>query len=153
MSFRQTTGPGAALIALLVLSGCSGNTSPTQPTSTPSESPSQTASAAAPTAPIAAPASPSGSRTRPAPPPPPGPGELDGGSCLKLTGATLNLMSGASAEENRKAAEAITGFNPPDDVRAAVEHFVGTAGLQQSDPDKNTYSRTINNWVEKVCPV
>lgn len=62
-------------------------------------------------------------------------------------------MSGASAEENRTAAETIKGFNPPEDVRAAVEHFVGTGGLQQSDPAKNTYSRVINNWVEKVCPV
>lgn len=149
---RHRLGGAAALTALLLIAGCSGNKFPTHPTSTPPDTPSagQTPAAAAPTPPAAAP---SGSATRPAPPPPPGPGQLSGGDCLKLTGATLNLVSGADAEENRKAGETITGFNPPDDVRAAVEHFVSTGGLQQADPQKNAMSKTINNWVEKVCPV
>ena len=90
---------------------------------------------------------------RPAPPPPPGPGQLNGGDCLKLTGATLNLVSGGNSDDTRKAADTIEGFNPPDNVREAVEHFASTGGLQQSDPKKNDYSKSINNWVEKVCPV
>ena len=62
-------------------------------------------------------------------------------------------MSGSSADDNRKAADTVESFNPPADVRDAVEHFVSTGGLQQTDPKKNEYSRTVNNWVEKVCPV
>jgi hypothetical protein len=154
MSYRENLPPGrrhgaraATLAALLLIAGCSGNETPTRPTT----SPNQTPAASAPTPPAAG--APSVSATRPAPPPPPGPGQLDGGSCLKLTGAILNLVSGTSAEDNRKAADTIEGFNPPDDVRTAVEHFVSTGGLQQSDSQKNGNSKIINSWVEKVCPV
>jgi hypothetical protein len=145
---RRIGGPAAAAAALLLIAGCSGHTYPTHPTSTPPDTPStsQTPAAAAPTPPPGAP-------TRPAAPPPPGPGQLSGGDCLKLTGATLNLVSGVNSDDSRKAGDTIEGFNPPDDVHAAVEHFVSTGGLQQTDPQKNALSRTINNWVEKVCPV
>ena len=140
---------GTATVAVtLLIAGCSGNKTPAPPTSASSSS-----ATAETTAAVAAPGGPSGSATRPAPPPPPGPGQLDGGACLKLTGATLNLVSGAGSEDSRKAADAIESFNPPGTVREAVEHFVTTNGLQQSDPKKNEYSRTINNWVESVCPV
>jgi hypothetical protein len=145
-------GGPVALAALLLIAGCSGNKFPTHPTSTPPDT-ANTSQTPAASAPAAEPGAPSISATRPAAPPPPGPGQLNGGDCLKLTGATLNVVSGASAEDSRKAAETIEGFNPPDDVRAAVEHFVSTGGLRQSDPQKNTLSKTINNWVEKVCPV
>lgn len=142
---------GTVTVAVtLLIAGCSGNKTQAPP---PSASSSSVNSTPAEASAAPAPGGPSGSATRPAPPPPPGPGQLDGGACLKLTGATLNLVSGTSAEDNRKAADAIESFNPPDNVREAVEHFVGTNGLQQSDPKKNEYSRAINNWVEKVCPV
>ncbi|MEZ0053356.1 hypothetical protein ABIA30_004385 [Mycobacterium sp. MAA66] len=144
----------AAALAALLLAGCSGNKYPTAPSSTPPDtaSPSQ-APTPAQTAPTDAASPPSISATRPAPPPPPGPGQLSGGDCLKLTGATLNLVSGANSDDNRKAADTIESFSPPDNVREAVEHFVSTGGLKQTDPKKNDYSKTINNWVEKVCPV
>jgi hypothetical protein len=137
-SRRAYSRQAAVLAAALLLAGCSGNKAPTQPTTTP-ETPAQTATAAPASTPPAAPA--------------PDSGQLDGGTCLQLTGAVVNLMSGSSPDDARKASDTISGFHPPDNVLAAVSHFVNTNGLHTSDPDRSQYSRTLNDWVEKQCPV
>ncbi|MDH6243391.1 hypothetical protein [Mycobacterium sp. OTB74] len=153
MSYRETTTvrrslgrSSVTLAALLLIAGCSGHKTATQPTSTPSDTAGQSA-AAAPNLPPGV--------TPPAGPPsgPSDSGQLDGGTCLQLTGAVVNLVSGATGDDTAKAADTIKGFNPPQDVLAAVAHFVGTNGLHTDDPDRNQYSRAINNWVEKKCPV
>ena len=131
----------AVLAAALLLAGCSGDKQPAQPTTTPpSTSAAQSTSAAPGTPDAGAPPSPTNR-------------QLDGGTCLQLTGAVVNLMSGASADDAKAAADTITGFHPPADVQAAVTHFAKTNGLHTTDPDRTQFSRTLNNWVEQQCPV
>lgn len=131
------------LAAALLLAGCSGSKLPAQQASTPDTSAQAAPSTQA--APATAPAGP--------PPSPTSSGQLDGGTCLQLTGAVVNLMSGSSPDDARKASDTISGFHPPADVQAAVAHFVSTNGLHTSDPDRTQYSRALNDWVEKQCPV
>ena len=133
---RQAT----VLAAALLLAGCSGDKQPAQPTTSPTSTAAQSTSAAPSTPEAGAPPSPT-SR------------QLDGGTCLQLTGAVVNLMSGASPEDTKAAGDTINDFHPPADVQAAVTHFVKTNGLHSSDPDRSQFSRTLNNWVEQQCPV
>jgi PBP1b-binding outer membrane lipoprotein LpoB len=128
------------LAAALLLAGCSGDKQPAQPTTA-------TSSATAPST-SAAPATPDAGA-----PPSPTSRQLDGGTCLQLTGAVVNLMSGTSTDDAKAAADTINGFHPPADVQAAVTHFVNTNGLHTTDPDRSQFSRTLNNWVEQQCPV
>ncbi|WP_155924900.1 hypothetical protein [Mycolicibacterium sp. CBMA 234] len=137
---RPTSRQAAVLAAALLLAGCSSNKPAPQPTATPSSSPAQSTSAAPSTPEASAPPSPTNR-------------QLDGGNCLQLTGAVVNLMSGSSPEDAQKASDTIAGFHPPADVQTAVKHFVNTNGLHTSDPNRTQFSRTLNDWVEQQCPV
>jgi hypothetical protein len=41
--------------------------------------------------------------------------------------------------------------NPPPDVKDAIEHFVGTGGMQIDDPDLESNSSRVKEWIEQVC--
>ncbi|MHA7661518.1 hypothetical protein [Mycolicibacterium sp. HS_4_1] len=138
---RRFTGRQAVVLAAaLLLAGCAGDKQPAQPTTSTSSAPAPSTSAAPSTPDAGAPPSPT-SR------------QLDGGTCLQLTSAVVNLMSGTSADDAKAAADTINGFHPPADVQTAVTHFVKTNGLHTTDPDRTQFSRTLNNWVEQQCPV
>jgi hypothetical protein len=139
-SRRSKSRQAAVLAAALLLAGCSGDKQPAQATTSKSSTPAPNPSAAPSTPEAGAPPSPT-SR------------QLDGGTCLQLTSAVVNLMSGASPDDAKTAGDTINGFHPPADVQAAVAHFVKTNGLHTSDPDRSQFSRTLNNWVEQQCPV
>lgn len=142
MTSRRFDGRQAAVLAAaLLLAGCSADKQPAPPTTSTSSAPAPSSSAAAPSTPEAG------------APPSPTSRQLDGGTCLQLTGAVVNLMSGASPDDAKAAGDTINGFHPPADVQAAVTHFVNTNGLHSSDPDRSQFSRTLNNWVEQQCPV
>ncbi len=141
---RRFTGRQAVVLAAaLLLAGCAGDKQPAQPTT----STTSASSAPAPST-SAAPSTPDAGA-----PPSPTSRQLDGGTCLQLTSAVVNLMSGTSADDAKAAADTIDGFHPPADVQAAVTHFVKTNGLHTTDPDRTQFSRTLNDWVEQQCPV
>ena len=44
-------------------------------------------------------------------------------------------------------------YNPPADVTEAIEHFVGTGGVQYDDPEFDEFNARIDNWIKEVCPL
>jgi hypothetical protein len=139
MSYRWLLAAGAA-VALLT-AGCSSSPTPTNPT---------TASSAGTSAPSAAEStadstssSPTAAASAPA----------DAGSCSDITGASLDLSAATNKDDARKAADTLEKYNPPASVKDAIEHFVGTGGLQFDDPDSKKYNDTVDNWVHQLCPL
>jgi|GEM_PF-4701475 len=126
----------------LLASACSDDKSTTA-TTTP-ETTSATTTAPAP---AAAPPVPAPETTTPAGP------TLEGDECVELTGANLDLAVAGNAESAREAADIFYKYNPPADVRAAIEYFVGTGGPQYDDPEYERYNTTIDTWVKQVCPL
>jgi hypothetical protein len=135
----------AVLATALLASGCSGD-KPAQPAS----STSATASATAQPAPSAAPAPVESSPAEAAPAPA---DQLDASACVEVTGANLDLAVATNAEDARKAADTFEKYNPPSDVKEAIEHFANTNGAQFDDPDYDRYNTLIDNWVKQICPL
>jgi hypothetical protein len=69
-----------------------------------------------------------------------------------VTEGNLDLSVAGSKAEARTAADTLEGFNPPDDVKAAIEHFVSTDGAQFDDPDYSKDDDLIQKWVHQLCP-
>jgi hypothetical protein len=134
----------AVVVPALLASACAGGKPAPQSTS-----PSTTAAASAQATPgaTAAPAETS-SAAAPAPA-----NQLDPDACVEITGANLNLAVATSAEDARKAADTFEKYDPPADVRTAIEHFASTNGAQYDDPDYDQYNSVIDNWVKQVCPL
>ena len=42
---------------------------------------------------------------------------------------------------------------PPDPVKAAIEHFVTTVGAQPSDATLDANRSSIANWLKQMCPM
>jgi hypothetical protein len=72
---------------------------------------------------------------------------------MDVTGANLDLATATNHDAARKAADTFEKYDPPADVKAAVEHFVGTNGAQFDDPDYDKYNKLIDGWVKQVCPL
>jgi hypothetical protein len=131
----------AAVVATALLaSGCSSS-KPTVPSPAKSSSAQASASASA-TAP---------EQTQPEPQAPAK--TLDGNACVDVTGANLDLATATNHDDARKAGNTFEKFNPPANVKEAVEHFVETNGAQFDDPNYDKYNKTIDNWVKQVCPL
>lgn len=77
---------------------------------------------------------------------------LDGGACVEVTGADLDLAAASNTEDARTAADTLKKYQPPPPVQDAIEHFVGTGGAQFDDQDFNQYNDAIEKWVHQVCP-
>jgi hypothetical protein len=135
----------AVLATAVLASGCSGS-KPAPQSSEKSETASVTTqpSASAPAVPA---------ETTPVQAPPPADDALDADACVEITGANLNLAVAKSNEDARKAADTFEKYNPPADVREAIEHFASTGGAQFNDPDYDRYNTLIDNWVKQVCPL
>ena len=76
----------------------------------------------------------------------------DESTCYDLGTAKDNLMLASKAETARKNADALEKYDPPDTVKAAIEHFVTTVGAQPSDPDLDAQRTLIANWLKQICP-
>lgn len=76
----------------------------------------------------------------------------DESTCYDLGMAKDNLMLATKAETARKNADALEKYDPPDSVKAAIEHFVTTVGAQPSDPDLDAQRTLIANWLKQICP-
>jgi hypothetical protein len=61
-------------------------------------------------------------------------------------------MAATSKDDARKAGDTLEKYNPPGDVKDAIEHFVGTGGAQFDDPDFDKYNKQVKAWVDQVCP-
>lgn len=135
----------AVLAVALLASGCSGNKPAPQATTK-----SSTASATASQALSAAPAPPESSPAAAAPAPA---DQLDPNACVELTGANLDLAVATNAADARKAADIFEKYDPPSDVKEAIEHFASTNGAQINDPDYDRYNTLIDTWVKQTCPM
>jgi hypothetical protein len=76
----------------------------------------------------------------------------DESTCYDLGMAKDSLMLATKAETARKNADALEKYDPPDSVKAAIEHFVTTVGAQPSDPDLDAQRTLIANWLKQICP-
>ena len=76
----------------------------------------------------------------------------DESTCYDLGMAKDNLMIATKAENARKNADTLEKYDPPDSVKAAIEHFVTTVGAQPSDPDLDAQRTLIANWLKQMCP-
>lgn len=79
-------------------------------------------------------------------------GPLDQSTCLDIAFAKDNLMVANNPENARKYADTLEKYGPPDNVKAAIEHFVTTVGAQPNDPDLNANRDTLTGWIKQVCP-
>ncbi len=77
---------------------------------------------------------------------------FNGTDCLAITSASLDLLVATTAEDAGKAMITIKGYNPPDAVQKAAEHFVVTKGGQVTDPDFSVNNALLEDWVHAVCP-
>jgi hypothetical protein len=132
----------AVVATALLASGCS-TSKPSVPTTVVPGTRSSTAQASA---------SPSAAETTAAQEPPAG-AKLDANACMDVTGANLDLAAATNHDAARKAADTFEKYDPPADVKDAVEHFAGTNGAQVDDPDYDKYNKLIDDWVKQVCPL
>ncbi len=78
--------------------------------------------------------------------------QLDISQCVDVTGANADLLAANDKDAARKAADVLEGYNPPAQVKDAIEHFVTTGGAHFDDPDYTKNNKTLDGWVKQVCP-
>jgi len=77
---------------------------------------------------------------------------LESSQCADVTGANVDLLAASDKDAARKAADTLENYNPPADVKEAIEHFVSVGGAHFDDPDYARYNMVLDNWVKGVCP-
>jgi hypothetical protein len=77
----------------------------------------------------------------------------DASTCYDLGDAKDNLILTSKPETARKAADTLEKYNPPDAIKAAIEHFVTIVGAQSSDPTLDANRTAIANWLKQICPM
>jgi hypothetical protein len=77
---------------------------------------------------------------------------LDSSQCADVTGANVDLLAASDKDGARKAADTLEHYNPPASVKTSIEHFVTTGGAHFDDPDYTKSHKTLDEWVNKVCP-
>jgi hypothetical protein len=132
----------AVVATALLASGCSSS-KPSVPSTVVTGTKTSTAQASA---------SPSAEETTTTEEPAAG-AKLDADACMDVTGANLDLATATNHDAARKAADTFEKYDPPADVKDAVEHFVETNGAQVGDPDYDKDNKQIDDWVKQVCPL
>ena len=79
-------------------------------------------------------------------------GTLDDDACLKVAEANIELTTADKKDDARKAADVLLKYNPPDNVKTAIEQLVEKAEAS-NDPDADKNGDLVDGWVEKVCPL
>jgi hypothetical protein len=137
-----------AVVATAVLApGCSGSKS-TAPSTVVTGTKSTTTQAQTGES-----ASPTAAETSPAETAAPAGPKLGGDACVEITGANLDLATATNNQDAHKAGDTMEKYNPPADVKAAIEHFVETGGAQFGDPDYDKNNKLIDDWVKQICPL
>ncbi|MEE6139066.1 hypothetical protein SKC41_22395 [Mycobacterium sp. 050128] len=77
----------------------------------------------------------------------------DTSTCYDLGNAKDDLMLASKPETARKAADTLEKYSPPDAVKAAIEHFVTTVGIQPSDSTLDANRSSIADWLRQMCPM
>jgi hypothetical protein len=132
----------AVVATALLASGCSSS-KPSVPSTVVTGTKTSTAQASA---------SPSAEETTTTEEPAAG-AKLDADACMDVTGANLDLATATNHDAARKAADTFEKYDPPADVKDAIEHFVETNGAQVGDPDYDKDNKQIDDWVKQVCPL
>jgi hypothetical protein len=143
LSYRLvSTIVGSTIVLIALVAGCSSTKhTPASPTSQPSKSSSASSSSKSSTATTSTEETTSAS------------GPLDADACVAVTQANLDLAVANKPEDARKPADVLEKYDPPADVKAAIEHFVSTGGAQFDDPDFESNNKLIDDWVKEVCPL
>lgn len=137
-----------AVVASAVLaSGCSGS-KPTAHSTVATGTKSSTTQAS-----TGASASPTAGQTSPTETAPPAGPTLGGDACVEITGGNLDLAAATNKADARKAGDTMEKYDPPADVKAAIDHFVETGGARVDDPDYDKNNKLIDDWVKQVCPM
>lgn len=76
----------------------------------------------------------------------------DESTCFDISSAKDSLMLSTKPDNARKNADVLEKYNPPDAVKAAIEHFVTTVGATPGDPDLDANRTLIANWLKQMCP-
>jgi hypothetical protein len=132
----------AVVATTLLASGCSSS-KPSVPSTVVTGTQTSTAQASA---------SPSAEETTTTEEPAAG-AKLNADACMDVTGANLDLATATNHDAARKAADTFEKYDPPADVKDAIEHFVETNGAQVGDPDYDKDNKQIDDWVKQVCPL
>jgi hypothetical protein len=61
-------------------------------------------------------------------------------------------MVAQKPEDARRFADTLGKYDPPEAVKAAIEHFVTTVGAQPNDPDSDTNQKQLTGWIKQICP-
>jgi hypothetical protein len=82
----------------------------------------------------------------------PAPTPLGDVACKDIGAGDFEMTTAKSKADARQAADKMEKYNPPDNVKAAIEHFVDTEGPKDDDPDAASNSYTLAQWAKAVCP-
>jgi hypothetical protein len=74
-------------------------------------------------------------------------------ACVDITQANVDLATASDAGAARTAGDLFEKYDPPSQVKDAIEHFVSTKGAQFDDPDYDKYNNAIEAWIKQVCPL
>jgi hypothetical protein len=72
--------------------------------------------------------------------------------CLDVASANLDLVTANSKDEAEAAAEKLNAFDPPSDVKKAIETFAENGGPDYTDPKTGDYAALITEWMKSICP-
>jgi len=142
MWLNRFTVAGMVAIAAIT-AGCSSGTSPSGSTS--SQPPSASSSGAQTS-------SPTPTSSQLTTPPSAQGGSFDESTCLDISFAKDNLMVAGNPGDARRYADTLEKYGPPDPVKAAIEHFVTTGGVQPNDADLDANRNLITDWLKQICP-
>jgi hypothetical protein len=128
----------AVVMTATLMTGCSSEKITPPAASTPASSSKSTSSSTAASATSSTDAAPAS--------------QLDTSQCVDVTGANADLLAANDKDAARKAADTLEGYNPPGQVKDAIEHFVGTGGAHFDDPDYTKNNKVLDGWIKQVCP-
>jgi hypothetical protein len=77
---------------------------------------------------------------------------LNSRQCADINDADVDLLAASDNDGARRAANTIAGYNPPNSVKNAIEHFVSSGGAHFDDPDYPKNYKVLDDWVNQVCP-
>ena len=142
MSYRWIV---VLMASVVLVGGCSSTKDLVQKPRSASSNASASASGSA-----AAPSSPASSAPSDSESPKSG-SSLDAEACMEIGSAVIELVSATSKDEARTAADKLEKYNPPADVKEAIEHFADAAGSESGAPDLESDTTKIKDWMEQVC--
>ena len=72
--------------------------------------------------------------------------------CVDVASANLDLVTASSKAEAEAAAEKLNAFDPPSDVKKAIDTFAENGGPDYTDPKTADYATLITEWMKSICP-